>query len=143
MKDKVLYIVCGVLVIAAAGLGYLYFAESQKVAGLKAENADLAKAKEEVKSYQDSFANINPPLAALSAISDTIKLPNSKTSAVGTADATEIRQKIGDITDPKDKERAEDAWDRFRDQTQLNDLGFVYQVLIENLVRSVENAKKE
>ncbi len=139
--------VIAVLLLGAAGyFGYQYFNLNGKVTSLEQERnnaqGEIGKAKKDLEDTKSSFTNVEKTAIAYKAAINSFTPPGDvKVGTFDAAKATEARQKIGDITDAKDKDRAEKAWDTFHTNSQLNDYQFLLNVFSESLERSIQNAQ--
>lgn len=145
MKNTILYVICGVLFLTAAVLGYLYFNEHQKLVTLENENRgitdNLNKTKGDLDNTQKSIQNLDITATAVKAVVDSfIPQGDLKVSTIDKDQAALATEKINAITDEKDKAMAKNNWSNFTTSKRITDLHSILLTLADNLKRSIQNA---
>lgn len=135
---SIIVTIVAVLAIGVAGyFGYQYQnVQNQK----RAVEKDMNDAKDELTRTKSSIANIKTSVIALDAVANSFMPTGDNTiGSFVVAKATIAREKIGDITDEKDKEMVLSEWDRFHDSSRLNDFQQLLKKFTENFNRSIDN----
>lgn len=85
---------------------------------------------------------MRPTDRALAAVVSTpIIAGDVKIDRIEDSSATDVRQKLGDITDQKDKEQALQNWDTLRATSRVVDYQSVLNTLSQNITRNLKPKK--
>lgn len=109
---------------------------------LKEEQTQKEGAERRFKDLEGGIVAIKVTSQALAAVVDAPIIPGDvKIDRIEDAFATDARQKLGDISDPKDKEQALKEWDALRDSNRVVDYQSILQTLSRNISRNLEPKK--
>lgn len=85
---------------------------------------------------------MRPTDRALAAVVSALIIPGDvKIDRIEDSSATDVRQKLGDITDQKDKEQALQNWDTLRATGRVIDYQSVLNTLSQNITRNLKPKK--
>lgn len=138
---KMYSILITIIAISALGVAIYFGYQYQDIKNQKksVEN-EMNSAKDEVVRIKSSITNFETTIIALDATVDSFSpTGDSDVGYFSTEKATTAREKIGDITDEKDKEMVLIEWDRFRSSSKINDFQQLLKKFTENLNRSLDN----
>lgn len=109
---------------------------------LKAERVRTGDAQRQLKDLQDGIAAVKMTDRALAAVVSALIIPGDvKIDRIEDSSATDVRQKLGDITDQKDKEQALQNWDTLRATGRVIDYQSVLNTLSQNITRNLKPKK--
>ena len=109
---------------------------------LKEEQTQKEGAERRFKDLEGGIVAIKVTSQALAAVVDAPIIPGDvKIERIEDASATDARQKLGDISDPKDKEQTLKEWDALRDSNRVVDYQSILQTLSRNISRNLEPKK--
>ncbi len=109
---------------------------------LETERGRTGDAQRQLKDLQDGIAAIKVTGLALEAVVNAPIIPGDlKIDRIEDASATDARQKLGDISDQKDKEQALNNWDALRANGRVADYQAVLRSLSMNINRNLEPKK--
>jgi len=146
---KIYAIIATIVAVIALGLaGFYVYRYQTKVPSLEKEKsaveADMNSAKSELSGMKTAVENIRTMTIALDASVNSFQ-PTGDTT-IGTfypTKATTARQKIGDVTDEKDRDMLLINWDQLHNSSRLNDFQALMQKFAENFTRSLNNIKPQ
>lgn len=109
---------------------------------LNKERTQKKDVQRRLKDLEDGIASIKVTGQTLAVVIDAPIIPGDvKIDRIENASATDARQKLGDITDQKDKEQALNKWDALRDGNRVVDYQSVLRILSQNISRNLEPKK--
>ncbi|MFA5867138.1 MAG: hypothetical protein WC891_04125 [Actinomycetota bacterium] len=109
---------------------------------LQTERRRTGDAQRQLKDLQDGVVAIKVTSLALQAAVNAPIIPGDvKIDRIEDAAATDARQKLGDITDQKDREMALADWDALRNGGRVVDYQSVLRSLSQNITRNLEPKK--
>ncbi len=139
-------IVTTLLVVAVVAGGVTIFrqVDDQKLlkGSLNKAVAQKVDAEKRLKDLEDGVAAIKVTSQALTAVVDAPVMPgDTKIDRVDSGPAIDARQKLGAISDQKDKEMALQNWDALLMNSRIADYQSVLRILSQNLSRNLEPKK--
>lgn len=134
------------LVIVIAVAGFVLFQQNERLSAqeesLKQERNVKADAEQRLRDLEDGVKAIRITSEAIIAVADApIIGGDTRIDRIDDAAATIARQKIGDITDQKDREQALQNWDALRSAGLVRDYQSAMRTLSQNLTRNLEPKK--
>ena len=109
---------------------------------LRKERTQKEDAERRFKDLEGGIVAIKVTSQALAAVVDAPIIPGDvKIDRIEDASATDARQKLGDISDPKDKEQTLKEWDTLRGSNRVVDYQSILQTLSRNISRNLEPKK--
>lgn len=134
------------LLIVIAVAGFVLFQQNDRLRAqeesLKQERNVKADAEQRLRDLEDGVKAIRITSEAIIAVADApIIGGDSRIDRIDDAAATNARQKIGDITDQKDREQALQNWDALRSAGLVRDYQSAMRTLSQNLTRNLEPKK--
>ena len=109
---------------------------------LRKERTQKEDAERRLKDLEGGIVAIKVTSQALAAVVDAPIIPGDvKIDRIEDASATDARQKLGDISDPKDKEQTLKEWDTLRGSNRVVDYQSILQTLSRNISRNLEPKK--
>jgi len=132
-----------IAVLAVAAAGYFYW----QYQGIARQRdfclKEKAQTENKLSQARALLGEISKTSAVLKASSESFMIPGDlKAQTVGSKEAVDVEQKIGEIMDKTDRMMAEKNWSDFKSSLRLNSLFGLLRNLAGNLERILERGRE-
>lgn len=128
-----------VAVLAIAAAGYFYWRDAGIFGQIEACQKNKAMAENKLTLVNDRMAKLVKTITAFKAVNESFMVPGDLTVlSVGSKEAVDVEQKIGEIADKQDRMGAERDWNDFKTSLRLNALFSLLRNFANNLERTLQ-----
>ena len=135
-------IITVIAVLAVAGAGYFYWQYAGLAGAVEMCQKDKALAENELVFVNEQLAKIAKTVSAFQSVNESFIVPGDLMAlTIGSKEAAEVEQKIGEMVDKQDRMSAERDWSDFKTSRRLNALFALFRNFADNLERALNQLK--